>query len=292
VGLPAGGTSLTISGIGFGAFVQDTSVVNWGASTITSLCGTSGTTNCIVKWSANGVSIKTPSGTAGTSKTVRINSGAAATSVLSSFYYGPVVTALKPQAGAAAGGTSLTIYGTGLGSFTQGTSTVNWGATAITDMCTTSGQLGCITKWSDKSVTISTPAGTGSKTVKVNSGGALTMPDTTFYYGAVVTGMKPQLGPTTGGASATITGIGFGTFTQGTSTVNWGATAITDMCSVSVTKGCIGKCGATSVSVLVPDSPDASTPQKVAVNVNGSPAISTLDASYYYGSVVTGLKPQ
>ena len=295
-GPAAGGTLVAISGVGFGPYIEDTSVVNWGNASIFAKCSFTGEKSCITKWSPNSVVVSAPMGTVGSRVSVKVNAGAAVQSAAADtrFTYGSLVTGLKPQGGPAIGGTPLTISGLGFGAFVPDTSTVNWGNTPITALCTTELLSGCIKKFTEKSVIIVTPVGDAgtSVAVKVSNGNVLSTVDNRFYYGSVVTGLKPQTGVAAGGTKVTIAGVGFGTFVPGTSTVNWGSTPITVQCSTPtpLTLACISNWSPTSVRILAPDS--ASAPAKVAVSVNSAPVIGAIDPNFYYGSVVKGLKPQ
>ncbi|MEI7926141.1 MAG: IPT/TIG domain-containing protein, partial [Chloroflexota bacterium] len=112
----------------------------------------------------------------------------------------PTVSAVAPALGPSAGGTSITITGTG---FVSG-ATVTIGGTAATG----------VTVVSATSITATTPAGTpGSATVTVrnsdgqaaNVGGGFT-----FQYPVpTVTAIAPATGTSDGGTAITVTGTGF-----------------------------------------------------------------------------------
>ena len=111
----------------------------------------------------------------------------------------PVVTGLSPSSGAAGGGTSVAITGSGLASAGK----VSFG-----------GAAGTITADSGSRITVKSPPGKGTVTVTVTtSGGTATAGK--FSYKAstppppaapVVTGISPNSGPAAGGTSVTITG--------------------------------------------------------------------------------------
>ena len=109
------------------------------------------------------------------------------------------MTKLAPKAGPAAGGTSVTITGTGF----TGASAVHFGATAATSFTVNSGT----------SITAIAPAGTsGSVDVTVTGPGgtsATTSADLYKYKPPTVTSVSPNTGPKAGGTSVTITGSGF-----------------------------------------------------------------------------------
>ena len=133
-------------------------------------------------------------------------SGAAVT--MPTFTYTPAVSSVSPQYGPVAGGTSVTIGGSG---FTNA-SAVDFGSTAESS-CSTSSEP-CFTVNSDSSITAQSPPGsdsTGYVDVRVVTGGqtsAVTTADQ-FIYGPTITGMSPSSGPAEGGTTVTVTGTGF-----------------------------------------------------------------------------------
>ncbi|MHB1552814.1 MAG: IPT/TIG domain-containing protein [Acidimicrobiales bacterium] len=154
----------------------------------------------------------------------------------------PTVTAITPSTGPVAGGTTVTITGTG---FTK-TATVSFGTTAATKVTVTSPTT---------IVATSPPAQTPGQVhvvVKDAAGTSATSTADVFTYVApsssspsssvtpTVTGISPATGPATGGTTVTITGTGF--TTTKTTTVSFGTTTAT---SVSVTS-------ATSITVTSP----------------------------------------
>lgn len=135
----------------------------------------------------------------------------------------PVVTGITPVAGPEAGGTSVTITGSG---FTDSTG-VTFDGNDATDF----------TVVSDTQITATTPAGVGVVDVAVNktgveSGvlpGAFTyVPAGTPGEGSVIS-INPTTGPEAGGTTVTIVGSGF----TGTTGVTFGDTDATDFNVVS-----------------------------------------------------------
>ena len=111
----------------------------------------------------------------------------------------PVVTGISPASGAAGGGTSVTIAGSGLANAGK----VSFG-----------GAAGTITADSGTRITVKSPPGKGTVTVTVTTQGG-TATAGKFSYKAsspppparpVVTGISPNSGPAAGGSSVTITG--------------------------------------------------------------------------------------
>jgi hypothetical protein len=110
----------------------------------------------------------------------------------------PTVTKLTPKAGAAAGGSSVTVRGTGF----TGASAVRFGAVAAG-----------FTVNSDTSITAIAPAGqTGAVDVTVSGPGgtsATSSKDRFTYAAPTVTAVSPSSGELAGGANVSIAGSGF-----------------------------------------------------------------------------------
>jgi hypothetical protein len=112
----------------------------------------------------------------------------------------PAVTAVSPNEGRIAGGTKVTIRGTGL----TGTTTVDFGSTLATR----------VTVKSDTEITAVAPkhaAGIVDVTVSDAGGTSATSAVDGFTYviAPAVRSVSPDRGPTTGGTKVTIRGIGF-----------------------------------------------------------------------------------
>jgi hypothetical protein len=111
----------------------------------------------------------------------------------------PIVSSVSPVSGSTAGGTSITITGTG---FVSG-ATVTVGGAACTSVVVGSGT----------SLTCTTPAGSaGVQNIVVTNPAGLAGMGTglfTFVAPPTVTGVAPSVGSTAGGTSITITGTGF-----------------------------------------------------------------------------------
>ena len=135
----------------------------------------------------------------------------------------PTVSGVAPPRGPVAGGTQVTITGTGFGT----AATVTIGGVAATNVVVASAT----------SITATTPAGdAGPAAVAVTTpGGTATLVAGFTYLAApTVTGISPPAGSTSGGTAVTILGTGFvsgATVTIGgvaaTNAVVWGATSIT-----------------------------------------------------------------
>ncbi|MGW7007029.1 IPT/TIG domain-containing protein, partial [Streptomyces sp. NPDC054933] len=122
----------------------------------------------------------------------------------------PAIASVSPSSGPAAGGTTVTLTGTG---FTSATA-VRFGATAAASF----------TVVSDTQVTATTPPGTGTVQVSAITRGG-TSNGVPFTYVTtpvpVLTSVTPSSGPAAGGTTVTLTGTGFTSATA----VRFGATA-------------------------------------------------------------------
>ena len=214
-GPTVGGTNVTIVGTNF---------VSGGSLGVT-IDGVAATG--VVWVDATHITAVTPAGTAGAKNVVITNNdGQTATGSNAFTYYGvPTVTLVSPASGPAAGGTSVTITGTG---FTSA-ATVSFGGTPGTG----------VTFVSDTQITVTSPAKAAGGTVDVRvttvSGTSAISANDRFTYTGVaptVTLVSPASGSRLGGTSVTITGTGF---TSAAATVAFGATAGTGVTFVSDT---------------------------------------------------------
>jgi hypothetical protein len=208
----AGGTLVTITGTNLtGATLVD--------------FGTLAATNVVVD-SPTQITATSPEEVAGTvDVTVASPGGVSATSPADQFAYlaVPTVTAVSPAAGPLAGGTSVTITGTG---FTVAAG-VDFGAIAATN----------VTVVSPTQITATSPAeaaGTVNITVTTFGGVSASSPADHFAYAAapVVLIVSPAAGPSSGGTPVTITGTGFTAATA----VYFNAFAATNVTVVSPTQ--------------------------------------------------------
>ncbi|MCE9563947.1 MAG: IPT/TIG domain-containing protein, partial [Planctomycetes bacterium] len=218
----AGGTSITITGTNL-----------TGASAVT-IGGAAATSFTVVN--ATTITAVTPAHAAGVvDVVVTTPGGPSATSPADQFTYttAPTVTAVSPNSGPLAGGTSITITGTNL----TGAMAVTIGGTAATSF----------TVVNATTITAVTPAhavGIVDVTVTTPSGTSALVAADKFTYAAAptVTAVSPNSGPLTGGTSITITGTNF-----------TGATAVT-----------VGGVAATSVVVVNATTITATTPAHAA----------------------------
>jgi|GEM_PF-699018 len=226
----AGGTTVTVVGTGFATPM--TVQVNGVAGTSVNVS------------SATSLSFVTPTNVAGTYSIVVTDnfSQSATLSNAFSYYPAPTVTSIAPLAGPLAGGTAITITGTG---FRSG-ATVSVGGVPIT--------VGSVGSTSITGTTGANSAGTYSAVVtntdsQSGTGGS-------FGYRAVptVTAISPTSGTTAGGTTVTITGTNF--FSGITATI--GAVTCTSPTYVSsTTMTCVtGFNPAGVTSIVATNNPD------------------------------------
>ena len=230
-GSAAGGTTVTITG------------TNLGGTTGVTFGGTPGTT--VTNISATSVSAVSPAHAAGAVDVLVTNgTGTSPTGPGDVFTYPPVptVTSITPSAGVAAGGTTVTITGTGL----AGTTVVDFGAapdTAVTNVnATTVTAHSPVHAVGTVDITVTTPGGTS----------LANPPGDSFTYVAagtpIVNSISPTTGPAAGGTTVTITGVNLG----GTTGVSFGGTAGTTVTNISATSvSVVSPAGAGAVDVLV-----------------------------------------
>ncbi len=243
-GPAAGGTGVTITGTGF----TGATAVDFG--------GSNAATGVIVN-SDTSISATSPSGSGTVDVTVTAPGGtSAANPPGDQFTYvgvppAPTVTAVSPNSGPAAGGTGVTITGTG---FT--------GATAV-DFGGSNAATGVIVN-SDTSISATSPSGSGTVDVTVTAPGgtsAANPPGDQFTYIAAptVTAVSPNSGPAAGGTGVTVTGTGF----TGATAVKFGtnsATSFTIHSDTSISATSPSGSGTVDVTVTAPGGTSAANP--------------------------------
>jgi hypothetical protein len=200
-----GGNPVTITGTGFTS-----------ASTV--MFGTVAATASFSETGGTQIKVNAPQySTGGTvDVTVTTNGVTSATSTADQYLYTgvpPTVTSISPASGPAAGGTSVTIYGTGF----YATSTVKFGNNAAPS----------VTFISNTQIIALSPAGTGTVDVTVTTtppgGTSATSANDKYIYGPVITSSSPSSGTKNGGTTVTINGSGF----TGATAVSFGGTPAT-----------------------------------------------------------------
>ncbi|MDO9324635.1 MAG: IPT/TIG domain-containing protein [Methanoregula sp.] len=203
-GPPAGGTVVTITGTGF----TPASTVSFG-----------GTSPTVTFDTATQIRVTSPAMAGGGTVDVRVTTNGVTSSIVVAdrFTYAgviPTVSSLSPASGPLAGGTSVTITGTGFNA-----STVIFGGIPVTG-----------TYLSATQIRVTSPAG-GAGTVDIRvttvAGTSAIVAGDKFTYVTVptVSGISPASGPPAGGTLVTITGTGF----TGGSTVSFGGIAGTSV---------------------------------------------------------------
>ncbi|MFH8809731.1 IPT/TIG domain-containing protein [Streptomyces hygroscopicus] len=116
----------------------------------------------------------------------------------------PVVTSVSPAQGPPAGGTSVTLTGSGF----TGATAVRFGPSLATD----------VVVLSNTQITARTPPGSGTEKVTVTGPSGTSTQNVFFTYttvaAPVLTALSPASGPTTGGNTVTITGTNLTAATQ------------------------------------------------------------------------------
>ncbi|MFE5163679.1 IPT/TIG domain-containing protein, partial [Streptomyces sp. NPDC056697] len=152
----------------------------------------------------------------------------------------PVVTSVSPAQGAPAGGTSVTIAGTGF----SGATAVRFGPNLATNVVIVS----------STQITARTPAGSGAVQVTVTGPTGTSTQNVFFLYATVaapvLTALSPSSGPTGGGNTVTLTGTNLAGATQ----VLFGATPATILTNTptQITATAPAGTGTTNVTVTTP----------------------------------------
>ncbi|MBO7746880.1 IPT/TIG domain-containing protein [Paenibacillus sp. MWE-103] len=208
VGPEAGGTSVTITGIGF----TGATAVAFGGEPVTGYTIVSDTQ----------ITATVPAGTAGAANVAVTTIGGTGTKVGGFTYVAaPATVSVSPSAGPAAGGTSVTITGTGF----TGATAVNFGGEAAASFEVDS----------NTQITAVAPAGTAGAvdvTVTTIGGTATAAAGYTYVAAPTIASVSPSAGPTVGGTIVTIAGTGF----TGATAVTFGGTAATGFTLVSNTQ--------------------------------------------------------
>jgi IPT/TIG domain len=184
-GPQVGGTTLTVDGTNFLAVTSVT--IDGVASAFTPVSQTR-------------LTVTTPAHVPASVLLKVVNPTATATAATSYTYLPtPTVTAISPSTGPAAGGTTVTITGTGF----TGATAVSFGGTAATSY----------TVVNATTITAVAPAGTGTKFVQVTAPGGTSATGAggawTYVLAPTLTSISPTSGPTTGGTTLTLTGTNF-----------------------------------------------------------------------------------
>ena len=245
-GPAAGGTNVTIVGTNF----QSGAVVKFGAVTGTTTSVTA--TTIVARSPAQAVGVVTV--------TVTNPSGQVATAAQTFRYLAaaPTVSGMSPLSGPVAGGTNVTISGSGF----QNGVIVRFGSLQATVSSVTTTSL----------VARSPAQAAGPVVVTVqNPDGQSTQASQTFTYqgGPVVTGLSVLSGPTSGGTQVTVTGTGF----QPGATVRFGTVS--------------AAISASSATSLVVSTPAQSAGASVVTVVNPDGQVGQAAQTFTYVAVVS-----
>ncbi|MEU2121018.1 IPT/TIG domain-containing protein [Nocardia niwae] len=244
-GPSTGGTSVTITGTGFGG----PTTVRFGSTATTFTLD-----------SPTQITAIAPAGSVGTVQVTVSDSGGTSNGVAYTYLAVPALNSITPNQGSTAGGTSVTLTGSGF----TGATAVTFGSTPATSF----------TVVSDTQITAVTPAGTGIVPVTVTGPGG-TSGAVPFIYVVVptITSISPTSGPTAGGNSVTITGTGF----TGPLTVRFGSTATVFTINSPTQITAVAPAGTGTVQVTVTGS--GGTSNGVAYTYAAVPALTSIAPS-------------
>ena len=225
-GPAAGGTSVTITGSGF----DGATAVRFGGTNASSYTVNSPTQ----------ITATAPTGT-GTVDITVITAGGTSTAGQFTYIAVPAISSVSPSNGPAAGGTSVTITGSGF----DGATAVRFGGASASSY----------TVNSPTQITATAPAGTGTVSIVVTTPGGTsnTGAANQFTYIAVpvITSLSPSRGPAKGGTAVIITGSDL----SGATAVNFGgasASAYTVNSATQITATAPAGTGPVDVTVTTP----------------------------------------
>ena len=225
------------------------------------------------------ITADSPAGTGVVDVTVFTAGGTSATSPADQFTYvtAPAVTSLSPTDGPPAGGTEVTITGTGF----TGATAVEFGSTPATGFIVNSAT----------SITADSPAGSGAVDVTVVTAGgtsATSLADQFTYVAApTVTALNPAAGPLGGDTSVTITGTGF----TGATAVDFGATpaasfTVNSATSITADSPSATNAGAVDVTVITTGGTSQTSPDDLFSY--SAPSVTIIGGPLALGSTTTG----
>ena len=192
------GTSITVTGTGFGASQGSSSIYFVTLSNVYTYL-------TVTSWSATSITATVPSGTANGLQYMYVSVGGVGSTGTSPFTVGipPSISSYTPDYGP--DGTSITVTGTGFGS-SQGSSTIYFVTLSQVYTYLT------VTSWSATSITATVPSGTanGLQYMYISVAGLNTIGTYPFTVGTPpsITSYSPDYGPD--GTAITVTGTGFG----------------------------------------------------------------------------------
>ncbi len=230
------------------------------------------------------ITATTPAGTEGLADVVITNNDGQTVTGAGAFTYvvipTPVVTDVSPSGGSTAGGTRVTLTGTGF----TGATAVMFGTTAGTDLIVEG----------DTQITVSSPAHTAGivdVTVTTPGGTSAAGAADRFTYSAppAVTAVSPAGGPAAGGTRVTLTGTGF----TGATDVRFGTTTGTDLSvegDTQITVTSPAGTGTVDITVTTPDGTSAPSPED-EFTYTGPPVFTSINPASgpTTGSTIVGI---
>jgi hypothetical protein len=231
-GPSAGGTPVTIHGSGF-----------LGGATVT--IGNAATSVNVV--SETEIRATTAPTSAGSDEVVVSDANGTSTGGPSYTYislFAPTVTSITPTSGPAAGGTAVTIKGSGF--LTGSTVTIGNAATSVN----------VVSETEIEATTAATPAGSYEVVVSDVGGTSSGGPSYTYVAPPIVTSITPTSGPSSGGTAVTLKGSGF--VAGATVTIGNAATSVSVVSETEI-KATTAATAAGSNEVVVTDSRGTST---------------------------------
>lgn len=244
VGSAGGGTKVTITGIN----VSGATEVRFG----------SGTATALTQLGASSISVISPPGTGSVAVSLTTPGGTSVAAPEFTYVAGPAIRKLSPAQGPTAGGTAVTIVGSGL----SGTTAVDFGSVAARFTGVTAGSLVAYA-----------PPGSGRVAVVVHTPGGTATAQYSYLGSPAISSIAPVSGPATGGTRVTIAGTGL----AGARGVSFGGRAGTHVSST-----------ATSLTVLAPSGTGT---VEVTVITPGGNAVSPVEFTYVPAPVLTGITP-
>jgi hypothetical protein len=230
-GSGSGGNTVSLTGTNLNGATD----VNWGSVDINTVCGTG---TCFTINSSTSITVdNVPPHLAGGVNVTVTTPGGMDQQTNTYTYLAPALTGLSPSSGPTAGGTSVTLTGTGF----VGATDVNVGSNDLTQ-CPSAP---CFTIDSDTQITVTMPSNPpGSVNVTVTTPGGITTAQQYTYIAPVptVTNLSSNEGSPNGGNNFTLTGTGFAV---GATPIT-SAVTITDATPVNIT---------TTPCVAVPSAP-------------------------------------
>jgi hypothetical protein len=190
-GPTSGGSTVTISGINFGAMPGNVTLA--------------GNSMTVQSWTHDEVTALTPPGV-GLSQQVRIQTASGLSNSGLFDYLPPSLSQVDPASGPTIGETLVTIDGENFGS--------SPGLALLGDSLVT------IQSWNHTRIDALTPAGVGlNQPVRIQTASGNSNLGSFSYHGPTVSGISPSSGPLNGGTPITISGTNFGPF-LGSATLN------------------------------------------------------------------------